>query len=289
MKHLFPPSLVAAEAALGDIFIDEAAGLGITRADAERLFMTLPAFVRSARAVKFALGPDWRYEFGDLFHMDDGSRGFGIPHQAPLVVSLVRASKVADRVFANSPNRRMWWQELDNPAKHLDAIVEMLAVAKVSPDYELAYEQKGRGIGSHKIDWSLTTNDRRFLLEVKNRPGQTVQELERIRSTSRGGPKLSEEPLADFTKLFKSTSNKFLPTANASCLQGVIVFLGIKVPAAGLNEYFRHHLQDKLHFIALAKEDKDNGILVNLLATSEEIARRVLTAFNWQQTGDLIY
>ena len=55
------------------------------------------------------------------------------------------------------------------------------------------------------------------------------------------------------------------------------------------NEYFRHHLQDKLHFIALGKEDKDNGIRVNLLATSEEIARWVLTAFHWQQTGDLIY
>jgi hypothetical protein len=61
------------------------------------------------------------------------------------------------------------------------------------------------------------------------------------------------------------------------------------VPAAGLSEYFRHHLEYKLHFIALGKEGKDNGILVNLLATSEEIARRVLTAFNWQQTGDLIY
>jgi hypothetical protein len=58
----------------------------------------------------------------------------------------------ADRAFANSPNRRTWWQELDTPPKHLDAIVEMLAVAKVSPGYERAYEQKGRRIGSHKID-----------------------------------------------------------------------------------------------------------------------------------------
>ncbi len=50
MKPLFPPSLVAAEAVLGDLYIDKAAGPGITRADAERLFMTDPASVRPATA-----------------------------------------------------------------------------------------------------------------------------------------------------------------------------------------------------------------------------------------------
>ena len=291
MRHPFPRSLVSAEALLEVIFMDEATGLGISRPDAERLFTTIPASVRSAPAVRFVFSPDWRYAFGKLFHMNDGSHGFGIPHQAPLVLSLVRASLVANRVFASSANRYPWWQQLDNPAKHLDAVVEMLAVAKVMPDHPLVYEQKGLGIRSHKIDWFLTSNNSKILLEVKNRPGQTAQELTRIQSSSKvsGTQTISDEPVTDFDKLFKSTAKKFLPTAAASCIQGAMVFLGIKVPVASFYEYFHQHLRGNLHFVALGKEDKEEGIRVNLLAASEKIASEVLSAFNWHATADLTY
>jgi hypothetical protein len=113
MSHPFPGSVVDTEAPLIDIFVDETAAPGINRSDAEHLFGTIPASVRSAPAVRFVFSSDWRYAFGKLFLMDDGSRGFGIPHQAPLVLSLVRASLVANRVFASSANRYTWWKQLD--------------------------------------------------------------------------------------------------------------------------------------------------------------------------------
>lgn len=68
-----------------------------------------------------------------------------------------------------------------------------------------------------------------------------------------------------------------------------MVFLGIKLPAARLDEYFRQHLQGNLHFVALGKEDKAEGIRVNLLATSEDIASAVLSSFNWHASADLTY
>ena len=83
MSHPFPRSVVDAEAPLIVIFTDEAARLGINRSDAEHLFSTIPASVRAAPAVRFVFNSDWRYAFGKLFNMDDGSHGFGIPHQAP--------------------------------------------------------------------------------------------------------------------------------------------------------------------------------------------------------------
>jgi hypothetical protein len=67
------------------------------------------------------------------------------------------------------------------------------------------------------------------------------------------------------------------------------VFLGIKVPAAGLDEYFREHLQANLDFVALGTENKEAGIKVNVLAKSSAIADHVLTVFGWNEGADLLY
>jgi hypothetical protein len=292
MNYQFPSSLVTDEAKLIDIFIDEAVRFGISHTDAENLFKRLPASVRSAPAVKFVLGPDWHYVFGKPFHLSGNSPGFGIPHQARLVISLVRASLVAEHALTPSQFRRFWWQQIDSPAKHLDAIVEMLAVANVTPDQCLTYEQEGLGVGSQRIDWLLKTKeDGNFLLEVKNRPGQMAQELMRIQTASRAvdAQSISDEPITDFDALFKSTSSKFLPIPDSSCTQGAVVFLGIKVPKAQFEDFFLDHLQVNLHFVALGKLDKEAGICVNLLATSLEIASRVLSAFKWREDADLTY
>lgn len=292
MIYPFPPKFVAAQAQLSDVFLTEAASLGISSTDAEHLFKLLPASVRSAPAVQFVLGPDWRYVFGKPFHLDGNSRGFGVPHQAPLVLDLVRATLVAEHVLTISQFRRSWWPQLDRPAKHLDAIVEMLAVANVSHDYDLAYEQIGTGIGSYRIDWLLKTKgEGNFLLEVKNRPGQSAQELMRIQKTSRTTIAHSnpDEPVTDFTALFKSTYNKFHSAPTSPCIQGVILFLGIKIPAADFANFFYNHLQTNLNFVAFGKEDKEVGVRVNIIATSPKIADRVLSAFGWREEADLMY
>jgi hypothetical protein len=284
MSHPFPPSFVIAESSLADAFFDEATNLGISHVEAEQLLRIIPASVRSAKAIKFVFGQDWRYLFGKEFDFDGNSSGFGVPYQAPLLVNLVRSAKVAERVLTGSQRRR-WWQQLDMPAKHFDTILETLAVFNVAPDCHLEYEKSGLGVGSQKIDWLLRSKEGEFLLEVKNRPGQMAQEMTRMKAKSTSLP---NDPIPDFFALFKSTKSKFLPIKDSTYTQGVILFLGIKVPATALENFYHHHLQSHFHFVALGKEDKEFGISVNLIASASEIADRVRSGFKWHEGADLI-
>ena len=295
MSSLFPAYLVADEAQLIDVFISEATNFGVSQKDAERLFKILPGKVRAAPAKKFKLDQEWRYEYGKPFHLDGNSKGFGVPYQAPLVISLIRTALVAERALTQTQRRpgSAWWYQLEKPEKHFDGIVEMLAVANVNQNYSLAYEQAGLGVGSYRIDWLLQTKENgNFLLEVKNRPGQSAQELTRIQSTSRirrGSPPTVSEPIADFDALFKSSSNKFLPESTSGYIQGVILFLGIKIPSEQFAVFFHDHLQTNLHFVAIGKEDQKSGVSVNILAISPEIENNVRSAFGWSEHADLMY
>jgi hypothetical protein len=51
-------------------------------------------------------------------------------------------------------------------------------------------------------------------------------------------------------------------------VQGVILFLNIKISAERFANFFYNSLQANLHFAAFGMEDKEFGIRVNLLATS---------------------
>ena len=72
------------------------------------------------------------------------------------MASLVRATLVAEQFLTSKQLRQYWWR-LDQPAKHLDAIVEMLTVCNISADSSLSYEQPGLGVRSNLIDWLLKT------------------------------------------------------------------------------------------------------------------------------------
>jgi hypothetical protein len=288
MRNLFPPQFVTAEAQLTEVFVSVAAGFGIGHEEAEHLFNLLPVSVKDAPAIKVLIGDDWRYAFGKPFHLKGDSKGFGVPFQAPLVASLVRAIRVAERTLTTQQFHGSWRRRLDMPAKHFDAIVEMLAVCNVASESQLVYEQLGLGAGPRLIDWALTTeSEGKILLEVKNRPGQPAKELSRLQTNSGAVDGImNSDPIPDFDALFKSTCSKFVPLPT-SCIQGVVVFTGIKVPAVGFESYFHDHLQAHLHFAALGKEDKESGISVNLIAISPGIADRVLTAFAWRNDADL--
>jgi hypothetical protein len=285
MADIFPSSFIQDKAKLQDVFASEATTLGINSLDADRLLKLLPASVRASQAVKFSLGDQtWRYIFGESFHVGT-SPAFGIPHQAPLVANLVRATAVADRTLT-TPQRRSWWWQIDIPGKHLDAILEMLAVSNVSTDYNLTYEQSGSGLGNQKIDWLLVKDEHNFLLEVKNRPGPIAQEMTRIQS---GATSPLGEPKTKFDALFKSTFSKFHPLPHPLHTQGVVLFLSLKISARRLEEFFYDRLQSTLDFVALAKEDKETGIRVDLLAKVPEIAGSVLSAFGWHEGANLMY
>ena len=286
MSYPFPPSFVITESSLADAFFEEATNLGISRVEAEQLLKIIPASVRSAKAVKLVFGQDWRYLYGKQFHFDGNSTGFGVPYQAPLLANLVRSATIAERVLIGSQRRR-WWQQLDMPAKHFDTILETLAVFNVSFDSHLKYEQSGLGVGSQKIDWLLKSKeDGEFLLEVKNRPGQMAQEMTRMKEKSTSLP---NDPVPDFFALFKSTKSKFLPIKDSKYMQGVILFLGVKVPTTALQNFYHQHLKSHFHFVALGKEDKEFGICVNLLASSSEIADCVRSGFKWHEGADLLF
>ena len=72
-------------------------------------------------------------------------------------------------------------------------------------------------------------------------------------------------------------------------MQGVILFLGVKIPTAQFAGFFHDHLQTNLHFVALGTEDKESGVSVNILATSPEIASQVRSIFGWYKNADLMY
>jgi hypothetical protein len=130
------------------------------------------------------------------------------------------------------------------------------------------------------------------LLEVKNRPGQSAQELTRMQTTSkigRGTHSNISEPITDFHALFKSSFSKFIPASTSSYIQGVILFLGIKIPTTQFAVFFYDHLQLNLHFVALGQEYKESGVSVNILATSPEIASKVRSIFGWNKNADLMY
>jgi hypothetical protein len=112
--------------------------------------------------------------------------------------------------------------------------------------------------------------------------------MTRIKSNSpKTGP--VDEPITDFDALFKSTYSKFLPAPDPSRIQGVLLFVSIKIPAARFEKFFHDHLQTTLDFVALGKENKGTGIKINLLARSPEVASRVFSAFGWHEGADLTY
>jgi hypothetical protein len=278
MPHPFPPSTVTAEAPLRAVFCAEAAALGMNPDDAQRMFEALPAPVQAAPALQFSSGPDWRYAFGSPFHLA-GTLSFRIPHQAPLVASLVRAVRVAQRAIATPQLYHAWWLQIAHPAKHFDAIVEMLAVANVAPEHGLTYEPPHSGIRRRRIDWLVWTKDQgNFLLEVKNRPGHLAQEL-------LGRQPAGATTAPDFAALFKSTTSKFMPVDRSVYIQGVLLFLGNRLPPAPFAAFFRDRLQANLHFVALAQEDKATGLCVDLFTASLEVEGRVIAAFRWRERG----
>jgi hypothetical protein len=288
MKHPFPPNFISTEAHLSDVFIEEATRLGSSALNAERLFMILPKDVKSAPAIKFTLSPGWCYYYGEPFRLSGSSTAVGIPYQAPLVVNLVRASIVADSVLTPMQLLNSWLPQVNNPAKHLDAISEMLAVAFVNPDQHLTYEPVGLGVGSHRIDWLLTTkSEGEYLLEIKNRTGQLAQEIRRIQPQMSTGIKtVPGEPNTDFDALFKSTYIKFHPVSGSTRTQGVAIFPSIKIPSGRFGIYFRNRLQANLHFVALVNKE---GTHVDILAISSEIKSQVLISFGWSEGANLLY
>lgn len=283
-------SFITTEVNLKEVFITEAGRLDIGLVEAERLFNFLPASIKAAPAVKHNRDSEWHYIYGAPFHLENKKIGKS-SHLVPYVSSLIRATFTAKRLLTPINFFHSWWNQLDNPSKHYDALVEMLAVSNVTFDKKLSYEQAGLGVGSQKIDWFLETNSNGdFLLEVKCRLGQLAKEMERVQQVGHDGKQVrASEPNTNFETLFKDTSCKFPPIANSSYIQGAIIFLPIQVPEVKFEKYFLDMLKNNLHFVAFGTEDYETSTKVRTYATTLEIAERVNLVFNWVSGAKFTY
>jgi hypothetical protein len=260
-----------------DVFIVEALKIGCSPEEAENLFLNLPIRLQSHKITQ-GFDQVWRYMFGTPFHLKKGV-AISLPHQMLLVSGLVRSYLVA-RQRLNTKQYDVWTGTTTRPDKHYDALAEMLAVSNVRQEDNLIYEPKGLGVGDKHIEWLLETKNDGFLLEVKNRSGMLAKELDRIAEAHESMP---SDPVIDLDKIFKSANNKFHPVVNAKHIQGVALFISLKIPRQQIEGYFFKHIQKQLHFVTLVRDD---GMHVNLIAVSEEVKARVLSAFRWVDDAD---
>lgn len=281
---VIPNSIIEARSMLKSAFVNEAVSLGCNIEDANRLFEALPDRIKETRSEMYKLGDPpllWRYVFGDGFHLGKKGYGFGIPHQMPLVSSLVRACLVANK-HLKIAERNTFFRNLANPAKHYECLTEMLTVANVKSEDHIAYEKKGLGIGGSLIDWLVEAEEGKFLLEVKNRSGHIARNLEHESDFSQVIP---YDIVPEIEGLFKSITHKFRPVSDSKYIQGAAIYPSLIVPKRLFENYFKKHIQEKLHFVALVRED---GTHVNLVTSSDEIRLLVLSEFGWLDDADFL-
>jgi hypothetical protein len=273
------------ESHLVDAFETEATDLGVPKDEARSLFLTLPLRVRGAPTFRWLIGPGWQYMFGAPLHLDAGEMAMGTPNIHP-VSRLVQASIVAsthlshDQLLAFLPR-------LDDPVRHADALVEMAAVYRCARSSRMRYEPEGLGSGSARIDWLITSPfNRQFLLEIKNRIGHLAREANRIQPGMLGGAKtISGEPKLDLDGLFKSTWEKFRPVQITDRIQGILVFVPVKVPETAFRAFFRDRLSKRVHFAALTADGRSWFIL----ASSTQVLADTSRLFRFRFTRDTVY
>ena len=281
----FPPEFIVSRGSLQEAGRATATSLGLSANDVEEAFRRVPVPLREAPAFTSLFSPSWQYSFGDPFALSNGASAIGTP-QGPEVAHLLGVIHTAIRLLSES-QLKQWFSALANPAKHLDALVEMMALATIRNDQSPIYEPENLAANCKRIDWLVPiAPDRGVLLEVKNRLGPLVQELERLKPwMEAGASSIPLEPTVAFTDLFKSTLAKFHPVGEAIHIQGVLVFLSLKVPRASLCTFFRTSLLEKLHFIALTA----NGRTVFIEAHTEQLKLQTLSALGWREDADRVF
>ncbi len=247
----------------------------------------LPPDLKASESFYCRLTDTWRYYFGSDLRVDGiaGARG---TLQAPFVESLVLAVFVAERWLAAQQLQRWLSGFIGDPAKHYDALVEMLFVCRVAPGAALRYELDDIGAPRRPIDWMVSTaSGNQLLVEVKHRSGVLAEELERIAPhlDSNDRSVLDEEPAPDWDRLFADTWEKFLPIESARRIQGVALFLNLKVPASGVRTYFDLVLRQRLHFVCLVNDQLQGFVH----ASRSVIKRQVLEVFRIRESMDLVF
>jgi hypothetical protein len=270
---------------LVDAFEAEAADLGLSQPEARSLFMSLPLRVRGSPTFRWIVGSGWHYMFGAPLHLDAGEMAMGTPQIQP-VSRLVQAMVIASNHLTHT-ELVPFLSRLDDPARHADAVVEMAAVYRCEPSTRMRYEPEGLGYRDARIDWLLVAPfQRQFLLEIKNRIGHLAREAIRIQpGIHSGATTIPGEPRLDLDGLFKSTWEKFLPVQITDRIQGILVFVPVKVPETAFRAFFRDRLSKRVHFAALTSDGRSWFIL----ASSSQVLSDTSRLFRFSFTRDTVY
>jgi hypothetical protein len=257
-----PQEFILERSQISGVFREIAAKLGHTDQRAERLTRILPESLRTTTVWRDRLTNLWRYDYGPPYDALPGDQLVLGTTQWPQVRSLYQSVHAAESRLG-SEELVKWLARLSDPAKHVDALVEMRPVVGLAASANAQFEVTGRGEGNKTIDWLVEPKaGRPLLLDVKNRIADLLDHLRQMMPAMQAARHPATPNAPDPSVLFRNTVEKFRGESRSVQLQGVWIHSEIKQDKNRVTAYFRGLDPSRLHFAVLADWDDDATILV---------------------------
>jgi hypothetical protein len=251
------PDLVIAVAPLSERLRQDAIAAGFDAARADLFVEGLPPNLKTALCFHDKLTGFWRYEFGEPFYLESQNQLLWGSHMWVPVQYLRRALVCFHRRIP-ATKRTRYLQRLDEKAKHLDVLSEMLPLLNVNELISADFEVTGRGTGEKEIDWLIgPVGGREVLLDVKSRALDLIQQMDQ----EPAGDETSA-PTHDASLMFRSLETKFASANPSTLLQGAWLATHIKQEEGELRDAFLALDASKIHFAILAHWDPGGLVLV---------------------------
>lgn len=250
----FRPEIVLAKATLRERLVEVAAVGGLGAEQARALIASIPSPLADAEAFLDRDTTLWRYEFGEPFRLE-GELVVGT-HMWPPVEELYSAVSAAVRLLP-ADKLSAYMAVLNDTARHPTALAEMMPVARVPADTQVAFEVAGHGPGNTTVDWVIEVSTRRLLLDAKSRTADFIKQVRRADVEG-----FMPEPDHDHSLLFKSLEKKFHAADPDAQLQGAWVTTHIKQNVYDLQAAFDVLDASKVHFAVLGDWSNDATLLV---------------------------
>lgn len=220
----------------------------------EVVLSILPDAIAQAGAFLDEMTGIWRYEFG-VPYQQGTSLIWGTHMWLPVNHLLDALLCAADRV--SSGKLAVYLQNLADPLKHPQTLVEMVPARRIASGIPLDFEVTGLGSGNRTVDWAVgPQNGRLVLCDVKRRTKDFLIQFEQI-----GDAVEAPEPNHDPALLFRSVEHKFVSNNPDQYLQGAWIFTDIAQNENRLREAFMALDGSKVHFAILGDWLSDAYVL----------------------------
>lgn len=202
----------------------------------------------------------WCYELDVPHNLPETKKLLWGSHIWPPVATLIKTLHCAYVRLFNAKSGKdkfsEYVQKLSNPknaGKHIDALVEMWPLLRVSDQINIEFEVQGYGPKNTNIDWLLKLPARLVLIDVKNRIKDLYSLMDRHDTT--------KAPRHDPFLLFRSLECKFNVQDPDKLLQGVWIITQVKQNSQKLHDAFNKLDKGKVHFAILGDDKEDAHIL----------------------------